>query len=685
MGMMANSFGGESRQPVPAIAHGDPLLADAQPKNLSQGLAAGVALFSGGPLRLCGGGRRQLRDLRRGLRPRAAHFGGLRRAGVKPGDKLILHFRDFADFVPALWGALLAGAVPLPLARNDASRHQAARAPHLFAHLHDVHAAPRVIGDRLGDGAAITLAELEASDPDDDFFDGGLDEPRLLVLSSGTTATPNLVTLSARALINRWWPAMPDPKRAATFLSWSPFDHVMGIGLVSPNLPTHHQVQLATSAFVQSPALWLTALERYRVTHCTMTNFGMSLVERAAAAGAAKQEKWDLSSVAKVGVGAEAISPEVCRRFVAALQSFGLHADAVILGYGLSECGPVVGGEHPFAIADDRSGPFPLLDRPTRGHSVRIVGTEGQMLAESETGAIEVKGPTMTLGYYGDAAGTRALITADGWIRTGDLGRLTGGRLTVTGREKEIIVIHAKKFACVEIEAIAQSVAGVEAAFAVAVKARGGDAPLAAQAHFALLFVAPSVATDDDLGALLRRLRSRIATHFGIGADILGADRRARGAAHAERQGAEAGAGGAAGGRRVRCRARPGQAAAQPGQRHPIRDGERAADSVDLGRHSRHRGYRSRRRLFRSRRRLARRRRPGARCRAGVRQALPPELPARAHDNRPAGGVRRRRAACGHRCVRGRRRARQLARGRRAGIGAARRGPAYVSSTIPRR
>jgi len=515
----------EGRMTRPSIAHGDALPTGTQPLSLAEGLASGSTIFPSGRFVFLGAAGDGASSTYAEVLARAEHIlCGLRREGIKPGDKLILYFRACADFIPTLWAALLAGAIPLPLARNEWNRGHAARAPQVFAHLRKVLDRPRVITDglereqqaALGLEALdiVPLAAVEAGSADANFFEGSLDEPRLLILSSGTTATPNLVMLSARALINRWWPTLPDPTHAATFLSWSPFDHVMGLGLVSPNLPT--KVHLSTGAFVQSPALWLTALDRFRVTHCTLTNFGMSLVARAAADGLAAGQVWDLSSVRKIGVGAEAISPDVCHRFLAALQPFGLRSDAIILGYGLSECGPVVGGEHPFSATDDPEGsPFALLDKPTRGHSVRIVGEGGRLVAEGDVGAVEVRGPTMTRGYYGDEQGTRALFTADGWIRTGDTGRLDAGRLTITGREKEIIIIHAKKFACTEIETIAQSVAGVETALAVACKAPEAGGRRGPQDRFALFFI-PSPAVPVDLETLLRGLRTRIASHFGM-------------------------------------------------------------------------------------------------------------------------------------------------------------------------
>ena len=58
----------------------------------------------------------------------------------------------------------------------------------------------------------------------------------------------------------------------------------------------------------------------------------------------------------------------------------------------------------------------------------------------------------MASGYIGDPADTGRLFTSDGWLRTGDLGVLDDGRLAVIGREKELIVVNARKYSCPEIE-----------------------------------------------------------------------------------------------------------------------------------------------------------------------------------------------------------------------------------------
>lgn len=445
-------------------------------------------------------------------------LGGLRRIGVRPGDKLILYFHRSEDFVPALWASFLAGAIPVPLARLEANRRHAQVVPELFDHLLRVLSEPPVISDVIERYGAIpglerervfSLARLETEPPADEFSPAAIDSPALFVISSGTTGRPNLVVLSAHAVLSRWWPKIPEQKPDSCFLYWSPFDHVMGMGMAIPSLDT--KIHMAAELFVKSPGAWLDTIEQYRVTHSTITNFGMALVERHVASSASR---WDLSSIRKIGVGAEAISPNQCRRFAEILQPCGLRSDAIILGYGLSECGPVVGGGHPFSAANANVDDlFAILDKPTPGHAVRVVDDRDHVIPEGCTGAVQVKGPTMAAGYFGDDTASAGLFTTDGWLRTGDFGSLHDGMLKVTGREKETIIVNAKKYACAEIEALAQSIAGAEAAYAVPLNCSSSDRSKGDDSRFAVFLVAPALAP---FGLAAERVRSAIASRFGF-------------------------------------------------------------------------------------------------------------------------------------------------------------------------
>ncbi len=379
---------------------------------------------------------------------------GLRQEGMRAGDALLLILDDARNMVPAIWACAIAGLVAIPADNSAAGGMPESRN---LGWLGEVFGRFRILTSRssmdttrdpkiLDYGALISGSAGFSLEP----AEGDAEDLRLVILTSGTTARPKLVGLSDRAALSRWWPRLPDAAHAKGFLSWAAFGHVMGLGHAMPNLPL--KAHLDRARFVASPGSWLDALDTTGATHATMTNFGMSLVLRAVADN--PDRGWRLDNVRKIGIGAEAISRKTCERFLKCLAEFGLREDALILGYGLSECGPVVGGGSPFSTSlRDEADSLVELDRPTSGHAVRIVGDDGYLLREGETGRIEVCGPTMTSGYLGDEADTVALFTPDRWLRTGDLGFLREGRLTVAGREKELVIVNARKYTCQSIEA----------------------------------------------------------------------------------------------------------------------------------------------------------------------------------------------------------------------------------------
>lgn len=405
-------------------------------------------------------GERRQRSYEETLERAHGLLAGLRGSGMRKGDALVVALADAGDAVAALWAAALGGFVAVPLVRSADPAASSALDTESLAFLKETFGAIRVLAhsdaDLAHDPAVLDIEALSRVPVPAgvETIAGSPEELRFAIATSGTTARPRLVGLSDAAALARWWPHLPDAAHATGFLSWSSFDHVMGLGLAMPNLPL--KVHLDAVRFVATPLSWLDALEATGATHTTMTNFGMSLVVRAVAEN--PDRRWRLDHVRKVGIGAEAISRSLCDRFLKCLAAFGLREDALILGYGLSECGPVVGGSISFSGggAGGVDAP-PELDRPTRGHAVRIVGDDGYLMREGEVGSIEVRGPTMTSGYLGDEAATAALLTPDHWLRTGDLGLLRDGKLTVVGRKKELVIVNARKYTCQEIEAAVKS------------------------------------------------------------------------------------------------------------------------------------------------------------------------------------------------------------------------------------
>jgi len=110
----------------------------------------------------------------------------------------------------------------------------------------------------------------------------------------------------------------------------------------------------------------------------------------------------------------------------------------IVNAYGMTECSPAIAGRGLTCRTYGTVGP------PVPWTELRVVNEQGIALPEGCEGAIEVRGPQVTKGYYNDDAENKKSFTEDGFFKTGDLGKTTiNGELVITGRAKEIIVLSS--------------------------------------------------------------------------------------------------------------------------------------------------------------------------------------------------------------------------------------------------
>ncbi|HUI71881.1 MAG TPA: AMP-binding protein [Spirochaetia bacterium] len=124
----------------------------------------------------------------------------------------------------------------------------------------------------------------------------------------------------------------------------------------------------------------------------------------------------------------------------------------VLEGYGLTEASPIV------AVRMEKYPVLGTVGRPLPLTEVRIVGENGDVLPPGRKGSVKVKGPQIMKGYYKDPVATRQILSADGWLDTGDTGILTyDGNLVITGRTKHTIVLGSgERFEPEPIEMVVQ-------------------------------------------------------------------------------------------------------------------------------------------------------------------------------------------------------------------------------------
>jgi long-chain acyl-CoA synthetase len=167
--------------------------------------------------------------------------------------------------------------------------------------------------------------------------------------------------------------------------------------------------------------------------------------------------------------GGEPLSDQVFEGF---RDRFGIE---LLQGYGLTETSPVCTLELP----DERKRGS--IGRPIRNVSVRIVDSLGNDAGTDQDGEIWIGGPNVMKGYYQNPEATRQAITADGWFKTGDAGRMdAGGFVTITGRIKEMLIVGGENVYPREIESVLETHPAIaEAAVIGAPDPSRGEIPVA--------------------------------------------------------------------------------------------------------------------------------------------------------------------------------------------------------------
>lgn len=422
-------------------------------------------------------------------------------AGVAPGDRIALVYPTGIDFFAALFGAMLSGAVPVPLyppvrlGRLDEYFRRTAR-------MLELARARLVLADSrvqriLGEAIALarpplgcrTLDQLPRGEAAAPAVSISPDDLALVQYSSGTTVDPKPVALSHRAIVaqidalNRFWSDTPEHKHSC--VSWLPLYHDMGlIGCVFPALARDASLTLiGPELFIARPALWLRALSKYRGTISPAPNFGYALC--LTRVSDEETEGLDLSAWEAALNGAEAAVPATMRAFAERFARHGFRAEALTPVYGLSEAalavtfsnlaGPFVAerfdrealAREGRARVDPEGREISSVGRPLPGYSVRVADENGLAVPDGTIGRVWASGPSLMTGYLDQPEATERALR-EGWLDTGDLGFLYRGDLYLTGRAKDVVILRGRNYAPEEIERAVDAVPGVRTGCAVA-------------------------------------------------------------------------------------------------------------------------------------------------------------------------------------------------------------------------
>ncbi len=441
----------------------------------------------------------------------AERAAALQALGLRKGDRIGLVVIEPEDFVLTFLAAVRVGIIPVPLypplsfAALDAYVEKTARVLELSGSRVIVASASlrHVLWGLVGRVPALeTLVKAE------DLAGGGgrpsypeisPDDIAFLQYTSGSTSDPKGVIVPHRCLVANALSIVPvglGMGHQHCAVAWLPLYHDMGlIGFVVATLVSGMKsVFIPTMRFIKKPSVWFDAIHRHRGNVSFAPNFAYALATKKIKDEEAAQ--WDLSCMTAFGCGAEPIHPETAREFSARFGALSkLPATSFLPAYGMAEATLAISfkamsdtfrtdrvdlaafqGEGLVKPAEDDTLMLEYVScgRPFPGHEIRVVGESGEVLGEGREGELCLRGPSVAPGYWNNPEAT-AMSFRDGWLHTGDLGYLKDGEVYVTGRLKDLIILHGRNLHPQAIEWAAAKVEGVRKGNVVAFSRPGKD------------------------------------------------------------------------------------------------------------------------------------------------------------------------------------------------------------------
>ncbi|WP_446476152.1 amino acid adenylation domain-containing protein [Bacillus velezensis] len=459
---------------------------------------------------------------------------GLRQSGVKAQDEVILQLSDNSQLIPAFWGCVFLGAIPVPLAAAPAytemnSGTQKLKDAWMLLNQPYVITSRDVLPEmtewaeeqELSGFCALAAEDLSAHEMDTDCHHPRPEDLAMLLLTSGSTGTPKAVMLSHENIVCmvKGNIQMQGYTSEDVTFNWMPFDHVGGIGMLHLRdvYLGCEEINIPSESILMDPLKWLDLIDHYRASVTWAPNFAFGLL--ADFAEEIQTRKWDLSSMRYMLNGGEAAVAKVGRRIMELLEPHGLPANAIRPAWGMSETSSGVIFSDEFTLEntsdDDR---FVEIGLPIPGFNMRITDDRNQVVEEGEIGRFQVSGLTVTSGYYERPDLNESVFTEDGWFETGDLGFLREGRLTITGRTKDAIIINGVNYYSHAIESAVEELPEIETSYTAACAVRPNQSTTD---ELAIFFVTSVPLDENRMTKLLHHIHQHVTQRIGVTPDYL--------------------------------------------------------------------------------------------------------------------------------------------------------------------
>lgn len=370
---------------------------------------------------------------------------GLLRAGLQPGDRVLIRLGNTVEFPVAYLGAIAVGLVPIPTSSQLTAPEVAGiittTEPRLILRADDI-ACPETDIPILDAPTLQAMRNLPAAD----WHMGDPDRIAYIIYTSGTSGIPRAVCHAHRAIWARrmmfedWYDLHPEDRLChAGAFNWT---FTLGTGLMDPwtmgatalipaSEVTHAQIPLLLKR--HDATLFGAAPGVYRKLLTQDTKLSLPRLRHGLAAG-------------------EKLS-ETLRRHWQDATGTPIHE-----AFGLSECSTFISG------SPCRPAAPGTLGRPQTGRRVAIIGADGPVATGEEgTIAVHASDPGLMLGYLGAPEATARKFAGD-WFLTGDQGVMDAdGQITYLGRADDMMNAGGYRVSPIEVEAALAAHPGITA------------------------------------------------------------------------------------------------------------------------------------------------------------------------------------------------------------------------------